>query len=1595
MGKVKEPAAKAGGQKTLDNFFKKSSEVKKSSELFTEQGKDKFSSVKLKDRSKDSCIIIDGEEDNKDFKPQKSARNTAAQKEAPSNDAQNSEMILEGCRKVTCIPETQATLTTPSKQNTNSENADDENIDLGLIPDTPQDKNDLLRPKKPLGRSFLLSAVQMTTNPIQQAKENRKAKLELKRKQASLARKAVVSVSVQFSEGNKKTDDSICTRNDSDITQTDGVNGHSEVSLIDAGNVSVVDPTLGNTPTKFYNDTGSMKRMAKQGTSPDSKRISDPKTCEFNNANSFNCDKLSSNNSTDVKTLSHSGVKQQLFVEQTCSDANKTVPAGASVTELNVLSKQNTQKSVHKSAMERKKEKLRRKSLELKMAAKEEKKRQNEKLLQYQLTGTSDDMMSSERVVSVAGDDALGDILQELNSPVHSGTRPSSAPGSGLNSAQGSCPTPPSFTRTKPHKTPASKNSSPGAVGRDMPDCSALVEEWTAEDDAFFSNLGVSTETKGHVSKSSDKGTERPMLDATERTVKSTNIVHLKSRQKRNTIENGKTNLAETSKCGEITEIEQFLTQNAETKDTSMKEHAECKIEEFASQWSVGVETREENGMLVFDDQVQTEAPCSQYGRYTVTKVTQNRDKYQTVLELKSAADEESKFCTLHGFWLDTHVEEGDTVHVLGEFVDSHCHMTDTEGLLVVNPDLLLSGTTVVSACFCMRKSILKEKFKGCDSRNVYMLYGSIIHTIFQLVLKKKLIIADDILKEAEIVLRQASNLLEMYANKTTEGKVMDEVRSYVPQMITWVKHNTTFTQKAGGNSSDVMVTKVCDIEENIWSPRFGIKGKIDLTVEARIKGEPGKVTVPLELKTGKTSFSIEHKGQVSLYSMMYGDRREDPRRGLLLYLKEPSMKLIPAEHLHQKGLIQMRNEMAYYISRQVAKSEDDSGIATFTLGRMPEPISNIRACQKCPQLINCAIYQREVEKRPLNGSGMAGLVNETLGHLTTSHMTYFIQWCLMLDLEAQVDQSKRTVADIWCKSSVDREDGGQCLSGMVLTEDVVAEPGTDIVIISFTRKPGHIRSTPLHEIGLCVQDSIVVSRESPAWVAVCTGFVHEISGNMIKLLTDRECVDRLQGLHGAVWRLDKCDNFSTASILYTNVSRLMADDPHSHKLRRLIIERIKPEFTNTLSKGNIEKVKTVFKKLNKPQKTAILKVLMSKDYVLIKGYPGTGKTSTIVALVQVLHTLGLSVLLTSYTHSAVDNILIKLKQEGMDFLRVGRVSKIHPEIKPYTVDRKLAGCTGVNELENMYMKQKIVASSCLGLNHSLFSGRVFDVCIVDEGSQVLQPACLAPLFTAHRFVLVGDPRQLPPVVQSKEARALGMDESLFVHLDGMGATFELNLQYRMNSEIMKLSNQLVYDGSLKCGSPDVASQTLTLPHPHTQEQILSGAPWMARVLDTSLPSSVLFLDTSQIGAAHCKVKGRGFRNETEARLVQQIVAGLTQVGVEPGDIGVIAPYRSQVLLLQGRLGQGHGSEVEVNTVDQYQGRDKHVIIISFVMSCAAGQKEQAGELLKDIRRLNVAVTRARCKLLLLGDATTLRRFEPMRAILEILTNDEQIISVQ
>ncbi|KAJ8311784.1 hypothetical protein KUTeg_010665 [Tegillarca granosa] len=626
-------------------------------------------------------------------------------------------------------------------------------------------------------------------------------------------------------------------------------------------------------------------------------------------------------------------------------------------------------------------------------------------------------------------------------------------------------------------------------------------------------------------------------------------------------------------------------------------------------------------------------------------------------------------------------------------------------------------------------------KLVGCDSKNVQMLYGSIIHCVFQQVLQKKLVEEDKILLEAEQVVKQSKYLHEIflgedeqklvsdsikqttficlssrYANNTTEGEVMEEIKKYIPPLLKWLEQYTNITQNLlcaqKTKTSDIAITKVKDIEENIWSPRMIFKQKkIQTLTWSRLvestefafaeshkllvlknkNKQTERGTVPLELKTGRPTFSMEHKGQVSLYSMMSSDRREDPKKGLLLYLKEPDMKLIPVDHVNKRGLIQLRNEMAYYLSRKMSKV-DSKGHVTYSFGKLPEPINNQRACVKCPQLLNCALYQKNMEHRSVHsGHAMSTLVPNSLSHILPSHMEYYTHWNLMLDLEMQSDVKKGHLKDIWCKTGIQRqlqtqEDVGDCISGLVLSTDNKDNSVFDsgVSIVKFCRHQQHPSS--LNLIGLSVDDYIIVSTENSNHIGLCTGVVRNITDSTVELITERESIPRLYELKSPIFRLDRCSSYNTASIFYSNLS--------STRLRELLIDKRKPEFVIKLSKSEIEKVKVIFKPLNKPQKTAILKVLMSTDYVLIKGYPGTGKTSTIVALVKVLKELGYSVLLTSYTHSAVDNILLKLKKDDVKFLRLGKISKIHPGIHEFAAENLTKKFTHVADLRQFYSEQ-------------------------------------------------------------------------------------------------------------------------------------------------------------------------------------------------------------------------------------------------------------------------------------------------------------------
>ncbi|CAG2212646.1 EXOC6 [Mytilus edulis] len=158
-------------------------------------------------------------------------------------------------------------------------------------------------------------------------------------------------------------------------------------------------------------------------------------------------------------------------------------------------------------------------------------------------------------------------------------------------------------------------------------------------------------------------------------------------------------------------------------------------------------------------------------------------------------------------------------------------------------------------------RGVLSEKFKGCDKGNQQMLYGSIIHFVFQQVLQKGLTLEEQILKEATNIVQQARFLHDMYKSNTTEGEVLEEIKKYIPQMKKWLDQYTNFAFACSQKKEDLNITKVTDIEENIWCPRYGVKGKIDLTIKNKERYE--KCIVPLELKTGRPSFSMEHKGQL------------------------------------------------------------------------------------------------------------------------------------------------------------------------------------------------------------------------------------------------------------------------------------------------------------------------------------------------------------------------------------------------------------------------------------------------------------------------------------------------------------------------------------------------------------------------------------------------------------------------------------------------------------------------------------------------------------------------------------------------------------
>ena len=298
--------------------------------------------------------------------------------------------------------------------------------------------------------------------------------------------------------------------------------------------------------------------------------------------------------------------------------------------------------------------------------------------------------------------------------------------------------------------------------------------------------------------------------------------------------------------------------------------------------------------------------------------------------------------------------------------------------------------------------------------------------------------------------------------------------------------------------------------------------------------------------------------------------------------------------------------------------------------------------------------------------------------------------------------------------------------------------------------------------------------------------------------------------------------------------------------------------------------------------------------------------------------------------------------------------------------------------VERVLRNAEVVCSTNSSAGSEVLAHFTFDVVFIDEATQATEPSCLIPMVKGSRWVMAGDHKQLPPTILSEEA-AKHLQRTLFERLlevYGDGIKEMLRIQYRMHEVIMEFPNRTFYDGKL-VAHESVAHHTLA-DLGITEEKVSALQPPLSVLLHPLKP--VVFADTLGSSPEKQRRGSTSYYNEGEARVVFQAVRTLLNLGLKPTDVGVISPYDDQVDLLRRMLYEGGvPEEVEVKTVDGFQGREKEVIVVSFVRS------NRRGEIgfLNDVRRLNVAITRPKRKLITVGDSLTLRTHPIYRDFVE------------
>lgn len=532
---------------------------------------------------------------------------------------------------------------------------------------------------------------------------------------------------------------------------------------------------------------------------------------------------------------------------------------------------------------------------------------------------------------------------------------------------------------------------------------------------------------------------------------------------------------------------------------------------------------------------------------------------------------------------------------------------------------------------------------------------------------------------------------------------------------------------------------------------------------------------------------------------------------------------------------------------------------------------------------------------------------------------------------------------------------------------------------------------------------------------------VASVNSKSLNVAVEDSFTDNISLLDSRLWLVKLTNNATYKRMNYA--LKALKENENPTRIQSILLGSIAPTIPTTLPD-----VEFFNDSLNDPQKDAIKFALSDCEVTLIHGPPGTGKTYTLIEIIRQLAAQDKRVLVCGPSNMSVDNILERLHKhmKGDKLIRIGHPARLMQKNRIHSLDivsktgdygeimqgiqteidgnlrkvsktrsgmerRKIYG--DIRELRKEYrmrekkvladiiMEAQVVVSTLHSAgSYSLRQARMaagkplFDVIIIDEVSQSLEAQCWIPIMdypSATKLIVAGDNRQLPPVVMTKNAKAQAtLERTIFDRLEklsfGKKIIKLLPIQYRMNEKIMEFPSSMFYDNKL-IADPSVAKRLLT-DYPSVENTAETNVPvvW----IDTQGND---FLETAGDNDIHSGKEANRFEfsksNENEAYIVRNYTFSLIAQGVEPDSIGIIAPYNAQISLLSKLVHEKY-ENVEIATVDGFQGREKDVIILSLVRSNDKGEVGFLGEQ----RRLNVAMTRPKRHLCIVGNMETLAR---------------------